>query len=76
MRRSDLQLIAEARTRAASGAARRLRVAAGLSQQNVASAVGVDQATVAGWESGRFLPKGKHAIAYGRLLRDLANWTA
>lgn len=76
MRRADLNLIAEARERAASGLAGTLRRRARLTQDQVAQTVGVSRQAVAAWEAGHRLPKGKHALAYGRLLRDLANWTA
>lgn len=76
MRRADLNLIAEARERAASGLGAELRRRARLSQAQVAAVAGVSRQAVTAWETGHRLPKGKHALAYGRLLRDLANWTA
>jgi DNA-binding XRE family transcriptional regulator len=76
MRRADLNLIAEARHRSATGLARDLRARNRLSQAKVAKVVGVSRSAVAQWETGRTLPHGKHAMAYGRLLRDLANWAA
>jgi DNA-binding XRE family transcriptional regulator len=75
MRRADLNLIAEARHRANTGLARQLRQRNHLSQAKVATAVGVTRSAVAQWETGRALPAGKHALAYARLLRELANWT-
>jgi len=76
MRRADLNLIAEARDRASSGLGAQLRRRAKLSQVEVAKVAGVSRAAVAAWEAGRSMPKGEHALAYGRLLREIANWTA
>lgn len=76
MRRSDLNLIAEARERAANGLGRQLRRDARLTQAEVASRLGVSRAAVAAWEAGTRLPRGRHALAYGRLLASLANRAA
>ena len=74
MRRSNTELITEARTAARNGRARQLRENANLSQDEIAAAVGVTQQAVALWETGQRLPRGDHAAAYGRLLRRLAWW--
>ncbi len=76
MRRSDLQIIAEARQRARDGRARQLRERTCLTQEHVALVCGVTQQAVALWETGERLPRGGHALAYGRLLRDMASWAA
>jgi len=55
-----------------SGRARAIREAVGLSQAEIARAVGVERATVALWEQGRRIPHGDPALAYGRLLAELA----
>ncbi|WP_324289638.1 helix-turn-helix transcriptional regulator [Streptomyces sp. H27-G5] len=49
-----------------------LRRAAGLTQAQVATAVGVGRVQVARWEAGYAEPKGDRRRAYGRLLRALA----
>lgn len=55
----------------AAGTARATREAAGLSQGEVAAAVGVSPAAVALWEAGQRRPRGEAGAAYGRLLREL-----
>jgi transcriptional regulator with XRE-family HTH domain len=67
----DLILLREVREAARSGRARRVRELSGLSQQEVAAAVGVDAATVSRWESGRRTPRGAAAVAYAKALRAL-----
>lgn len=47
---------------------RRLREARALSEQQVATAVGVTPATVRAWETGRTSPRGRRRAAYARLL--------
>jgi DNA-binding transcriptional regulator YiaG len=76
VRRADLALIAQTRADLASGAARRARSAIGLRQGEVAAAIGVGRSTVTQWESGKRVPDSAHALAYGRLLRDLARRAA
>ncbi|MEV6653640.1 helix-turn-helix domain-containing protein [Streptomyces sp. NPDC051219] len=51
---------------------RRLREAAGLSQEQVARALSVRRETVTGWESGRTDPRPPKRAAYARLLDGLA----
>ncbi|MYT26152.1 helix-turn-helix domain-containing protein, partial [Streptomyces sp. SID7760] len=51
---------------------RRLREAAGLSYEAVATAVGVRANTVRSWESARTSPRGRKREAYAALLRSLA----
>jgi transcriptional regulator with XRE-family HTH domain len=68
----DIVLLVEARDAAASGRATRLRLTAGLSQAELAAAIGVSAATVSRWESGDRRPHGATAVAYARLLRQLA----
>ncbi|MFD9619688.1 helix-turn-helix transcriptional regulator [Streptomyces virginiae] len=48
-----------------------LRRAAGLTQQQVALAVGVGRVQVARWETGTAEPRGVRRKAYGHLLRSL-----
>ncbi|NEC69495.1 helix-turn-helix domain-containing protein [Streptomyces sp. SID9727] len=47
---------------------RRLREALALTEEQVASAVGVTRATVRAWETGRGTPRGRKREAYARLL--------
>lgn len=54
-----------------SGAARSIRVAAGLSLGEVAESVGVAPATVWRWEHGDRVPRGDAALRYGELLQAL-----
>jgi transcriptional regulator with XRE-family HTH domain len=62
-----------ARRRLPGPAARRqLRERAGLSQQDVAAALGVTREAVAQWESGRRSPRPTTAVEYVTLLDRLA----
>lgn len=47
---------------------RRLREERSLSEEQVATAVGVTRATVRSWETGRASPKGRKRVAYARLI--------
>ncbi|MEW2521511.1 telomere-associated protein Tap [Actinacidiphila alni] len=51
---------------------RRLREAAGLSQSQIATALGTRREAVGGWEAGRSEPRPPHRAAYARLLEGLA----
>lgn len=64
--------LATVRRLARTGEARRIRVAAALTQQEVADAVGVTEAAISTWESGKHRPSGRPALRYGRLLAALA----
>jgi DNA-binding transcriptional regulator YiaG len=72
MEATELGLLLEAREAARSGRGERLRVAAGLSQGEVAGAVGVTSACISRWEAGDRRPRGDAALAYAQLLRELA----
>ncbi|MFF3489026.1 helix-turn-helix transcriptional regulator [Streptomyces sp. NPDC002701] len=50
----------------------RLRLAANLTQAEVAEAVGVNRVQVARWETGRAEPRQPHRWLYAQLLHDLA----
>ncbi|WP_424217481.1 telomere-associated protein Tap (plasmid) [Streptomyces sp. BI20] len=54
------------------GERRRLREAAGLSQEQVAQALSTRRETVASWENGRSEPRAPRRAAYARLLANLA----
>ena len=51
---------------------RALRLAAGLTQDDVAAAVGVDRATVSRWETGSREPAGRNRQAYADALSEMA----
>ena len=53
-----------------------LRLAAGLSQTEVATAVGVDRATVSRWETGSREPAGSNRDAYAEALDEMARAAA
>ncbi len=55
---------------------RALRIAAGLSLAEVASAVGVSRQAVGHWEDGSRTPAAKHLTAYGKALRILGGTDA
>jgi transcriptional regulator with XRE-family HTH domain len=69
----DLLKITAARSAASSGAARGLRVGAGLSLREVADDLGVSVSTVFRWENGERRPSGELAERYGELLAALAD---
>ncbi|OKJ02802.1 Cro/Cl family transcriptional regulator [Streptomyces sp. CB01249] len=52
---------------------RRLREALSLTEDQVASAVGVTRATVRAWETGRSSPRGRKREAYARLIGAVAD---
>ena len=60
------------RRMAATGVARQIRMEAGLSQAEIADAVGVHRVTLFKWENGRQRPKGPRALRYGEVLDELA----
>jgi transcriptional regulator with XRE-family HTH domain len=68
----ELTLIVEARDAAQSGRAARLRRAAGVSQSELAIAIGVTPSAISRWEAGQRHPRGKQAAAYALALRALA----
>lgn len=51
---------------------RMLRLKAGLTQAEIAAAIGVERPTISRWESGLRSPRGPNAEAYADLLRGLA----
>ena len=73
---ADLELLLEARAAAESGAARWLRQAAGLSQREMADAIGRTPGCVSLWEHGGRKPTGEGAIRYARALRVIASQVA
>jgi transcriptional regulator with XRE-family HTH domain len=71
MASGTLIALAEVRRATKTGRARAIREAAALSQTEIARSVGVAQATVSLWESGRRTPRGKPAERYALILREL-----
>jgi DNA-binding transcriptional regulator YiaG len=76
MRQADLAVIAQTRDDLASGRARAARNEARITQAEFASVLGVHRSAVSHWESGRSVPSAPHALAYGRLLRQLGKKAA
>lgn len=76
MRPADLALVASVRADLASGRAVRERRAAGVRQAEIAGVLGVARQSVSQWEAGHCVPTAEHALAYGRLLRQLARKAA
>ena len=73
MSATQVALLSEARLAVASGRATSVREAAGLSQGEVARAIGVTPATLSRWEARQRRPTGGAAVRYARLLRMLAD---
>jgi transcriptional regulator with XRE-family HTH domain len=67
----DLIELSRIRKLAGSGLAREIRIQAGLSQSEVAEALGVDRSTVHRWEGKERVPRGAVAFRYGQLLEGL-----
>jgi transcriptional regulator with XRE-family HTH domain len=70
---TDALALTWSRTAIRSGLAADLRVAAELSQAEVAAAIGVTPTAVQKWESGRRMPRGQVAVRYARFLVQLAD---
>ena len=69
---SELIQLADVRSACASGAARALRLSAGLSLGEVAREIDVAVPTVFRWERNERRPRGEAALRYGELLAALA----
>ena len=70
-RSPDLATVAHARALSSSGAARSIRIAAGLSLREVGDALDVSPSTILRWERGERTPRAAGAERYGLLLEDL-----
>jgi DNA-binding transcriptional regulator YiaG len=75
MHSRELVKLTEARIVAASGEARKIRHASGLSCDQVGGAVGVSGVTIMRWELGQRKPSGPPAIRYYDLLGRLRKAT-
>jgi DNA-binding transcriptional regulator YiaG len=73
MEPSELVELSGVRALARTGAARSIRLAAGLSLSEVAKSVGVTPVTVYRWEVGDRSPRGGPALRYKELLDSLAS---
>ena len=69
--RDEAVLVALVRQAARDGRARETRVAAGLSQADVAAVCGVSPQAVTRWERGERVPRTTSALEYGKLLTQL-----
>jgi transcriptional regulator with XRE-family HTH domain len=67
----DLRRLTRVRSFTESGAARSIRIAAGLSLREVASASGVSVSTLWRWENQERRPRGDAAVRYGEVLEVL-----
>lgn len=67
----DLKKLQYVRAAAADGQARQTRIDAGLTQGEIAKAVGVAQSTVAQWENGARRPRGASGLRYAVVLKAL-----
>ena len=68
---TDLPTVAKARSLASTGAAKSIRVAAGLSLREIAADLNVSPSTVLRWERGERRPRAQAAARYGHLLEAL-----
>lgn len=57
----------------ATGVARQIRIEAGLSQAELANAVGVHKMTVHKWEHKKQRPRGEAALRYAEILDELSS---
>lgn len=64
--------LANARKRVRDGkTAREIRIRAGVTEENMAQALGVTQSTISRWEGGSRQPRGDAAIRWAHLLTEL-----
>jgi DNA-binding transcriptional regulator YiaG len=68
---TDLTAVSKARSLASTGAARSIRLAAGLSLREIAADLGVSPSTVLRWERGERRPRTQAAARYGHRLEEL-----
>lgn len=76
MDRKDTVALAKLRGLMASGEAREIRLAAGLSLGEAGAAVGTAAATIHRWENLQRKPHGDVAVRYARLLQLLGSVNA
>lgn len=68
----DATLVVRARELAATGEAKRIRVASNLPIGDLARAIDVNMTTLWRWENGERSPRGDRAVRYARALAKLA----
>jgi transcriptional regulator with XRE-family HTH domain len=68
---SNAVRLANLRDACRSGAARMVRLSAGLSLNEVGQEVGASISTVYRWENGERAPRGNAALRYAKLLEEL-----
>lgn len=67
----DPVALARVRHLAAAGTAKQVRVSAGVSQLEIAHAIGVTHAAISNWENGIRRPRGSAALRYLAVLDGL-----
>jgi DNA-binding transcriptional regulator YiaG len=68
---SEALELAAVRRMARDGTARRIREDASVSRSELARDLRVHESTVQKWEAGQRSPRGRVALQYGRLLKEL-----
>ncbi|WP_170856790.1 helix-turn-helix domain-containing protein [Geodermatophilus africanus] len=68
---TSVERLVEARALLASGEARRIRLASGISQGKMAAELGVSVSAIHRWERGERVPRGRAATDYAALLLRL-----
>ncbi|WP_448617247.1 helix-turn-helix domain-containing protein [Geodermatophilus sp. URMC 65] len=68
---TTVERLVGARALPASGEARRIRLAAGISLQQIAAEIGVSVSAIYRWERGDRMPRSHAAAEYGALLLRL-----
>jgi len=76
VRQRDIEALTDIRGQIANGRAKAARKAAAIRQHEIAAALGVVPSTISQWASGKRVPSAEHALAYGKLLRQLARKAA
>ena len=72
MTRNTAPRLARLRTLMSTGAAKSIRLAAGVSLPEVARDVGVSHSTIYRWENNLNVPKGDPALQYAEVLDELS----
>jgi transcriptional regulator with XRE-family HTH domain len=67
----EIHQTVQGREAARGGRGARLRRNAGVTQAELARAIGVHPLTISRWERGQRVPRGPNAVAYARTLEEL-----
>ena len=70
---TDITALAEARQLPPPAVRKALRLASGLTLQEVASVIGVTRSAVQRWETGKRTPSGELRVQYAELLGELGS---